>query len=43
MPGLFPIAYVIPPDHQLGEDYVAKNVPVVVAQLGSAGVRLAAV
>jgi beta-galactosidase beta subunit len=35
--------YVIPANHQLGEDYVAKNVPVVVAQLGSAGVRLAAI
>jgi hypothetical protein len=36
-------AYVIPPDHQLGDDYVSKNVPVVVEQLGSAGVRLAAI
>lgn len=35
--------YVIPDDHQLGYDYVKKNVPVVVQQLGSAGVRLAAV
>lgn len=35
--------YVIPPDHQLSDDYVNKNVPVVVAQLGSAGVRLAAI
>jgi hypothetical protein len=35
--------YVIPANHQLGDDYVARNVPVVIAQLGSAGVRLAAI
>lgn len=36
-------SYVIPADHQLGENYVTKNVPVLVEQLGSAGVRLAAI
>lgn len=35
--------YALPVDNQLGEDYVRKNTPVVVAQLGSAGVRLAAI
>jgi len=35
--------YKIPVDRQLGDDYVKKNVPIVVAQLGSAGVRLAAI
>lgn len=35
--------YVIPDDHQLSDEYVTKNVPVVVMQLGSAGVRLAAI
>src|SRR5262249_48553924 len=34
---------VIPDDHQLGDEYVKKNVEVVVAQLGSAGIRLAAI
>jgi hypothetical protein len=36
-------SYVIPDDHQLGEDYVNRNVPAVVQQLGSAGVRLASI
>ncbi len=36
-------SYVIPDDHQLNADYVNKNVPVVVEQLGSAGVRLAGI
>ena len=36
-------SYAIPPDHQLNAEYVTKNVPVVVAQLGSAGVRLASI
>jgi hypothetical protein len=35
--------YVLPADLQLSDDYVNKNVPVVVAQLGSAGVRLASI
>jgi hypothetical protein len=35
--------YVIPADHQLAEEYVTKNFTVVVEQLGSAGVRLAAI
>jgi S1/P1 Nuclease len=35
--------YKIPDDHQLGDDYVQKNVPIVVEQLGAAGVRLAAI
>jgi S1/P1 Nuclease len=35
--------YVIPDDHQLGDEYVKRNVEVVVAQLGSAGIRLAAI
>jgi hypothetical protein len=35
--------YVIPDDHQLGDEYVKKNVEVVIAQLGSAGIRLAAI
>jgi hypothetical protein len=33
----------VPADNQLGDDYVRKNVPVVITQLGSAGVRLAAI
>jgi hypothetical protein len=36
-------SYKIPDDRRLGDEYVQKNIPVVVAQLGSAGVRLAAV
>ncbi|HEY6271059.1 MAG TPA: S1/P1 nuclease [Terriglobales bacterium] len=35
--------YVLPADLQLGDEYVKKNVPIVIAQLGSAGVRLAAI
>jgi len=34
-------AYVLPPDHKLGEDYVRVNGPVVDQQLAKAGVRLA--
>jgi hypothetical protein len=36
-------SYRIPDDHQLGDDYVQTNVPVVIEQLGCAGVRLAAI
>lgn len=36
-------AYIAQYDDQLGDAYVQKNVPVVVEQLGSAGVRLAAI
>jgi hypothetical protein len=36
-------SYLVSDDHQLGQDYVDKNVTVVVRQLGSAGLRLASI